>query len=58
MQFFKLVAFVSAIVMGVAATALSGTGAMMKRDDVSDIDYFTALGSLLIFPTFWVVVCE
>ncbi|KAJ7679972.1 hypothetical protein B0H17DRAFT_1138879 [Mycena rosella] len=33
MQFFKLVAFASAIVMGVAATALSEdqTGAMMKR---------------------------
>ncbi|KAJ7719665.1 hypothetical protein B0H16DRAFT_1897094, partial [Mycena metata] len=31
MQFFKLVAFVSAIVMGVAATALPETGAMMKR---------------------------
>ncbi|KAJ6492599.1 hypothetical protein DFH09DRAFT_1104775 [Mycena vulgaris] len=32
MQFFKLVAFVSAIVMSAAATALPETGAMMKRD--------------------------
>ncbi|KAJ7731498.1 hypothetical protein B0H16DRAFT_1733249 [Mycena metata] len=55
MQFFKLVAFVSAIVMGGAATALSETGAMMKRS-VSDIDCFTPLDSPLIFLTFWVVL--